>query len=94
MARSVGPLRYVDSQGLDSVCSVRVLNDPMVPVSQRCAGQVSGTFLSAIDGASSVDGGVRRALTFGGRFCGPKFLPTTLLPERAGRKSKLKFMRL
>ena len=33
----------------------RLRDDPLVPVSQRCAGRVSGAFLSAIDGALSVD---------------------------------------
>ena len=33
----------------------RMRNDPLVPVSQRCAGRVSGALLSAIDWALSVD---------------------------------------
>ena len=33
----------------------RVRHDPLVPVSQRCAGQASPAFLSAIDAALSVD---------------------------------------
>ncbi len=33
----------------------RIRDDPLIPVSQRCAGQVSGDFLSAIDKALSVD---------------------------------------
>ena len=33
----------------------RVRHDPLTPVSQRCAGRVSGAFLSAIDTALSVD---------------------------------------
>ena len=33
----------------------RVRDDPLIPVSQRCAGWVSGDFLSAIDKALSVD---------------------------------------
>ena len=33
----------------------RMRNDPLIPVSQRCAGQVSTGFLSAIDVALSVD---------------------------------------
>ena len=37
----------------------RMREDPLVPVSQRCAGQVSGAFLSAIDVALSVDEGDR-----------------------------------
>ena len=37
----------------------RMRDDPLVPVSQRCAGRVSGAFLSAIDGALSVDEGDR-----------------------------------
>ena len=37
----------------------RVRDDPLIPVSQRCAGQVSGAFLSAIDVALSVDEGDR-----------------------------------
>ena len=37
----------------------RLRDDPLVPVSQRCAGRVSGAFLSAIDGALSVDEGDR-----------------------------------
>ncbi len=37
----------------------RVRLDPLVPVSQRCAGRVSGAFLSAIDVALSVDEGDR-----------------------------------
>ena len=37
----------------------RVRHDPLVPVSQRCAGRVSGAFLSAIDVALSVDEGDR-----------------------------------
>ena len=37
----------------------RMRNDPLVPVSQRCAGRVSGAFLSAIDLALSVDEGDR-----------------------------------
>ncbi len=37
----------------------RVRHDPLVPVSQRCAGRVSGAFLSAIDWALSVDEGDR-----------------------------------
>ena len=34
----------------------RVLNDRLIPVSQQCAGQARGAFLSAIDRALSVDG--------------------------------------
>ena len=37
----------------------RMRNDPLVPVSQRCASRVSGAFLSAIDVALSVDEGDR-----------------------------------
>ncbi len=37
----------------------RMRHDPLVPVSQRCAGRVSGAFLSAIDWALSVDEGDR-----------------------------------
>ena len=37
----------------------RVRNDPLVPVSQRCADRASGAFLSAIDMALSVDEGDR-----------------------------------
>ena len=37
----------------------RVRHDPLVPVSQRCAGRASGAFLSAIDVALSVDEGDR-----------------------------------
>ena len=37
----------------------RVRHDPLVPVSQRCAGQASQAFLSAIDAALSVDEGAR-----------------------------------
>ena len=37
----------------------RMRNDPLVPVSQRCAGRASGAFLSAIDVALSVDEGDR-----------------------------------
>ena len=37
----------------------RLRDDPLVPVSQRCVGRVSGAFLSAIDGALSVDEGDR-----------------------------------
>ena len=37
----------------------RVRDDPLIPVSQRCAGRVSGDFLSAIDEALSVDEGNR-----------------------------------
>ena len=37
----------------------RVRNDPLIPVSQRCAGRVSGAFLSSIDKALSVDEGNR-----------------------------------
>ena len=37
----------------------RVRNDPLIPVSQRCAGRASGAFLSAIDMALSVDEGDR-----------------------------------
>ena len=33
----------------------RVRNDPLVPVSQQCAGRVSGAFLSAIDAALAVN---------------------------------------
>ena len=33
----------------------RMRDDPLVPVSQRCAGQASGAFLSAIDAALQVD---------------------------------------
>ena len=33
----------------------RVRHDPLVPVSQRCAGRASGAFLSSIDAALSVD---------------------------------------
>ena len=36
--------------------TARVPNDPLVPVSRRCAGWGSGAFLSAIDGALSVYG--------------------------------------
>ena len=37
----------------------RVRNDPLIPVSERCAGQVSAEFLSAIDWALAVDEGAR-----------------------------------
>ena len=37
----------------------RMRNDPLIPVSQRCAGRVSDAFLSAIDVALSVDEGDR-----------------------------------
>ncbi len=37
----------------------RVRHDPLVPVSQRCAGRASAAFLSAIDWALSVDEGDR-----------------------------------
>ena len=37
----------------------RMRNDPLIPVSQRCAGQASQEFLSAIDVALSVDEGDR-----------------------------------
>ena len=37
----------------------RMRNDPLSPVSERCAGQVSAEFLSAIDWALSVDEGDR-----------------------------------
>ena len=37
----------------------RMRNDPLIPVSQRCAGQASRGFLSAIDAALSVDEGDR-----------------------------------
>ena len=37
----------------------RMRQDPLVPVAQRCAGRVSGAFLSAIDLALSVDEGDR-----------------------------------
>ena len=37
----------------------RMRHDPLVPVSQRCAGRASGAFLSAIDWALSVDEGAR-----------------------------------
>ena len=37
----------------------RVRHDPLVPVSQRCAGQASQAFLAAIDAALSVDEGDR-----------------------------------
>ena len=37
----------------------RMREDPLIPVSQRCAGRVSGAFLSAIDLALSVDEGDR-----------------------------------
>ncbi len=37
----------------------RVREDPLVPVSRRCGGRVSGSFLSAIDAALSVDEGDR-----------------------------------
>ena len=37
----------------------RVRNDPLIPVAQRCAGQASQEFLSAIDVALSVDEGDR-----------------------------------
>ena len=37
----------------------RMREDPLVPVSQRCVGQVRGAFLSAIDVALSVDAGDR-----------------------------------
>ena len=37
----------------------RVRNDPLIPVSERCAGQVSAEFLSAIDWALAVDEGDR-----------------------------------
>ena len=39
--------------------TVRVRNDLLIPVSQRCAGQASGAFLLAIDAALSVDEGDR-----------------------------------
>ncbi len=39
--------------------TVRERNDPLIPVSQRCAGQASGAFLLAIDAALSVDEGDR-----------------------------------
>ena len=37
----------------------RVRHDPLVPVSQRCAGRASAAFLSAIDAALAVDEGAR-----------------------------------
>ena len=37
----------------------RVRNDPLIPVSERCAGQASAEFLSAIDWALAVDEGNR-----------------------------------
>ena len=37
----------------------RVRDDPLIPVSQQCAGWVSGVFLSAIDAALAVDEGDR-----------------------------------
>ena len=37
----------------------RVRDDPLVPVSQRCAGRASASFLSAVDWALSVDEGDR-----------------------------------
>ena len=37
----------------------RMRDDPLIPVSERCAGQVSAEFLSAIDGALAVDEGDR-----------------------------------
>ena len=37
----------------------RMREDPLIPVSQRCAGRASGAFLSAIDAALSVDEGDR-----------------------------------
>ena len=37
----------------------RVRNDPLVPVSQQCAGRVNGAFLSSIDAALAVDEGDR-----------------------------------
>ena len=37
----------------------RVRNDPLIPVVERCAGQVSAEFLSAIDWALAVDEGDR-----------------------------------
>ena len=37
----------------------RIRNDPLIPVSQRCAGRVSGAFLSAIDAALAMDEGDR-----------------------------------
>ena len=37
----------------------RMRDDPLIPVSQRCAGRASGAFLSAIDSALSVDEGDR-----------------------------------
>ena len=37
----------------------RVRNDPLIPVSERCAGQASAEFLSAIDWALAVDEGDR-----------------------------------
>ena len=37
----------------------RMRDDPLIPVSQRCAGRVSGAFLSAIDAALAVDEGNR-----------------------------------
>ena len=37
----------------------RVRHDPLVPVSQRCAGQASDAFLAAIDQALAVDEGAR-----------------------------------
>ena len=37
----------------------RIRDDPLVPVSQRCAGRASASFLSAVDWALSVDEGDR-----------------------------------
>ena len=37
----------------------RMRDDPLIPVSQRCAGRVSGAFLSAIDAALAVNEGDR-----------------------------------
>ena len=37
----------------------RMRDDPLIPVSQRCAGRVNGAFLSAIDAALAVDEGDR-----------------------------------
>ena len=39
--------------------TVRVRKDPLIPVSQQCAGQASQAFLLAIDKALQVDGGDR-----------------------------------
>ena len=44
---------------MPEVATERVRDDPLVPVSQRCAGQASARFLSAIDAALSVYGGDR-----------------------------------